>query len=159
MSDDHLEHPIPKQLILRSRLDELAPMYPWVDAIASAYGVPEPTRYAMQLCLEEALTNVVRHGYNGDPNKTIRIEFERHGEREMVFSVEDSAPHFRPFDPDVPLEEPAPVTLETVKPGGQGIRLMRKFSKFMEWEPLDCGNRLRIGFAVPEAGSGQRPPA
>ena len=153
MADHDPANTIPKQLTLRSRLDDLAPMYPWVDALAQAYHLPDPTRYAIQLCLEEALTNVVRHGYGGDPEQTITVEFERRGEREMVFSVEDSAPHFRPFDPAMPLEEPAPVSLETVKPGGQGIRLMRKFSSFMEWEPLERGNRLRIGFVVPDAGS------
>lgn len=152
MADDNPAPTVPKQLTLRSRLVDLAPMYPWVDALAQAYNLPDSTRYAIQLCLEEALTNVVRHGYRGDPEQTVTVQFERRGEREMVFSVEDSAPHFRPFDPSEPLEEPAPVTLETVKPGGQGIRLMRKFSNFMEWEPLEHGNRLRISFVVPDAG-------
>lgn len=141
---------IPKQLTLRSHLDELARIFPWVQSLAQAYSIPDDTRYSMELCMEEALVNVIRHGYGGDENQSISVEFERRGEREFVFTIEDSAPLFRPFDPDAPVKEAEPVSLETIVPGGHGIRLMREFSSWVTWEPLEHGNRLRIGFVIPQ---------
>lgn len=144
------DHPIPEKLILRSRLEELKRIFPWAEALARAYDIPKDTQYSMELCLEEALVNVIRHGYGEDGDRTVTVAFDRRGEREFVFTIEDSAPHFRPFDPDVPLKEAEPVTLENLVPGGHGIRLMRAFSDSVEWEPLEKGNRLKIGFVVPE---------
>lgn len=151
MPEDDAARTIPMQLTLRSQLDELARIFPWVETLARTFAIPSDTRYSMELCLEEALVNVIRHGYGGDAGHTVTVEFERRGEREFVFTIEDSAPHFRPFDPDVPLKEAEPVNLENIVPGGHGIRLMRAFSNWIEWEPLERGNRLRIGFAMPDA--------
>lgn len=139
---------IPGKLILRSRLEELAQVFPWVESLAEAYGIPAVKLFAINLCLEEVLSNVVRHGYRGDPNQTMTVEFEARGSEELLFIVEDAAPHFRPFDPSVPLEDAAPAALEDIVPGGNGIRLLRKFASSVDWEPLEPGNRLKIGFVI-----------
>ncbi len=143
---------IPKRLTLRSRLEDLAVVIPWVESLGQAYAIPANTLFAMNLCLEEALSNIVRHGYRGDPNQTMTVEFERTGEREAAFVLEDSAPHFRPFDLAVPQEDAVIASLEDFVPGGNGIRLMRKFANSVEWEPLEHGNRLRIGFVIAKGG-------
>lgn len=140
---------IPTRLVLRSRLEELAKVFPWIEALGEAYAFPSASRFAINLCLEEALSNVVRHGYCGSPDQSITVRFESHGERQVSFVVEDSAPHFHP---PLPLEVEAPPALEDMVPGGNGIRLMRKFSDALEWEPLQRGNRLVIRFVIPEAG-------
>ncbi len=152
MVENDPAHTIPKRLTLRSRLEDLAMVFPWVESLGEAYTLPDNTIFAMNLCLEEALSNIVRHGYRGDPNQTMTVEFERNGEREAAFVVEDSAPHFRPFDPAVAQEDAAISSLEDLVPGGNGIRLMRQFADRVEWEPLEHGNRLRIGFAIAEGG-------
>lgn len=144
---------VPARLILASRLAELPQVFSWVGSLARAYGIPKDTQYSMELCLEEALVNVIRHGYGEEENHTIAVAFEPRGEREFVFTIDDSAPHFRPFDPDEPQKEAEAVDLENIVPGGHGIRLMRAFSNFIEWEPLPNGNHLRIGFLVPDSGS------
>lgn len=152
MADNDRARTIPSRLTLRSRLEDLAAVFPWVASLGAAYAWPANTMFAMNLCLEEALSNIVRHGYRGDPNQKMTVDFEGDGEREAGFVVEDSSPHFRPFDPAVPLEEAAIAALEDVEPGGNGIRLLRQFASSVEWEPLEHGNRLRIGFVIPRAG-------
>jgi serine/threonine-protein kinase RsbW len=155
MAEDDSATTYPKRLTLRSRLDELKRIFPWIEALARAHSIPHDTQYSMELCLEEALVNVIRHGYAGDPDHSVDVTFDQCGEREFALTIEDSAPHFRPFDPDVPLREAEPVALENLVPGGHGIRLMRSFSSSVEWEPLEHGNRLRIRFVLPQV-SGDR---
>jgi serine/threonine-protein kinase RsbW len=147
---EDLDHPIPEKLVLESRLEELAQVFPWVERLAAAWAIPAEKLFAMNLCLEEVLSNIVRHGYRSAPNQSMTVEFERNGDREFRFIVEDSAPHFRPFDPAVPLEDAAPAALEDLVPGGNGIPLLRRFADSVEWEPLEKGNRVKIGFVVPE---------
>jgi serine/threonine-protein kinase RsbW len=151
MAEDDSAPTIPKRLMLRSRLDELKRVFPWIEELARAHSIPPDTQYSMELCLEEALANVIRHGYLGDPEQSVAVTFEQCGEREFALTIEDSAPHFRPFDPDVPLKEAEPVALENLVPGGNGIRLMRSFASSVEWEPREHGNRLRIRFVVANA--------
>jgi anti-sigma regulatory factor (Ser/Thr protein kinase) len=131
-----------QQLVLRSELCELARVLPWVEALAGRYAFSEKTSYVINLCLEEAISNVVRHGYKGDARHEIVVEF-RSSEGELVFTVEDTAPHFRPAESQVTQ----PASLEELTPGGLGIPLMQRFTDRLEWEPLQSGNRLTLVFA------------
>ncbi len=61
------------------------------------YGIPADTQFAIQLCLEEALSNIIRHGHRGQPNLPITVDCTTPaGTQEVVFTIEDHAP---PFDP------------------------------------------------------------
>jgi serine/threonine-protein kinase RsbW len=134
------------RITLRSQLADLSLVSGWVQALAARYHFAERTGFAIELCLEEALSNVIRHGYAGDPTQKIDVEFSMTAEGSVLFVIEDTAPHFRPVDPSVPLAVPSIIPLEEIVPGGQGIPLMRKFADAVEWEPLPQGNRLTLRF-------------
>ena len=132
-----------ERLVLRSEISQLAHVLPWVEALAARYALPEKTSYVINLCLEEALSNIVRHGYKGDAGYEIIVEF-RSGEGKLVFIIEDTAPHFQPTESAMAQ----PTSLEELIPGGMGIPLMRRFADRVEWEPLPMGNRLTLTFTT-----------
>jgi len=141
------------RLTLKSQLEDLALVLPWVEAIAAHYSVPGDVQFAIELCLEEALSNIIRHGYQGHANQSISVacgvEHRPSDAAELVFTIED---HAQPFDPLALFAEatvPAPASFEDFPPGGQGIRLMRKFSSRLDWQQLPNGNRLVLGFDLP----------
>jgi anti-sigma regulatory factor (Ser/Thr protein kinase) len=131
-------------LNLKSRVSELAQIPPWIERLASRFSIPESTQFAMNLCLEEALSNVISHGYSGQPDHSIAVHFGSPGEDYFVFVVEDQAPPFNPVDsPELPsLKE-----RENNEIGGQGIRLLRQFADSLEYQATPTGNRLSIGFS------------
>lgn len=145
-------------LTLKSQLEDLTLVWPWVEALAARYSISADTQFAIQLCLEEALSNIVRHGYRGQPNQSITIActvecapagVDNGDAGKIVFTVEDHAP---PFDPLAPSAATAParaVNSQELLPGGQGIRLMRKFANRLAYQPLPSGNRLTLAFAIP----------
>jgi anti-sigma regulatory factor (Ser/Thr protein kinase) len=152
-----LSWPEPR-LTLKSQLEELALVWPWVEAIAARYSVSAETQFAIQLCLEEALSNIIRHGYQGQANQSISIActvecaaagVESEDAGEIVFTVEDHAPPFDPLAASADAPTPAPVSFDDFPPGNQGIRLMRKFSSRLAWQQLPDGNRLILGFDIP----------
>ena len=55
------------RLTLKSQLDDMAALWTWVEAIVAEYAIPPDTAFAIHLCLEEAISNVIRHGYSGQP--------------------------------------------------------------------------------------------
>jgi anti-sigma regulatory factor (Ser/Thr protein kinase) len=149
MPEEHTVKPEPR-LTLQSQLHELARLWPWVETLAAEYAIPADTQFAIQLCLEEALSNIVRHGYRGQPDQPITVDCATTaGNRELMFTVEDRAPSFDPLAPSAIEEAPARTSIDQLQVGGQGIRLLRKFAGSLAYQRLPGGNRLTISFPLP----------
>jgi len=95
----------------------------------------------MDLCLEEVLSNIVRHGYGGESNHEIVIRYQTQRNGFFTFVVEDDAPLFNPLAVPGP---PVRHALEDISRGGQGIHLLKQSADAIAYEPLSNGNRLII---------------
>jgi serine/threonine-protein kinase RsbW len=92
--------------------------------------------FAINLALEEALTNAIRHGNRLDPNKKVHVEARVTPQRVEVW-VEDEGPGFdRKSIPDPTAEE----NLE--KCSGRGILLIEAYMSSVKWDR--GGRRLRM---------------
>jgi serine/threonine-protein kinase RsbW len=138
------------RLTLKSQLEDMAMLWTWVEAIVAEYAIPSDTAFGVHLCLEEAISNVIRHGYSGQPGHTLTVDCATPNAHELVFTVEDQAPPFNPLDPSLIEELPAPVPEDFLRPGGRGILLMRRFAGTIAYQRLADGNRLTIGFILPQ---------
>src|SRR5450631_2324127 len=118
-------------LTLRSRMSELARISPWIEHLATQDAIPGETQFAINLCLEEALSNIMRHGYAGAPNRQIAILYSIPQTGVFVFVIDDQAP---PFNPVTALEPPIPVSLDDTSVGGQGLRLLKHFADTLKYE-------------------------
>jgi anti-sigma regulatory factor (Ser/Thr protein kinase) len=136
------------RLSLDSRLTDLALVFPWVDEIAIEYGLSSDTVFAVNLCLEEALSNIIRHGYKEDPGHPLTVDVSVDDHSTLLFAIEDHAPHFVPPDVAESQAVAPPMTIEELPFGGQGLRLMRKFSASLVWQQTPGGNLLTIGFSL-----------
>src|SRR5262249_51319875 len=130
-----------ERLALRSQISELAQIYPWIDSLAVRHGIPEGTAFAMKLCLEEILSNVIRHGYSSEPGRPISVQFDTPRTGHFFFIIKDQPP---PFNPGEAPELPAVNPIKGL--GGQGIRLLREFADTLEYFATQTGNQLRVGF-------------
>jgi serine/threonine-protein kinase RsbW len=137
------------QLILRSQLDDMALLWPWVEAVVAQYEIPANTAFDIHLCLEEAVSNVIRHGYGGEPSHKLTVDCASAEAHHVVFTIEDQAPPFDPISAPLIEDEPAQSPADYLRPGGRGILLLRKFAGSLAYERLAGGNRLTIGFVLP----------
>jgi serine/threonine-protein kinase RsbW len=134
---------IQDRIVLGSRLSEIERVPAWVDSLAMQYRIVEKVRFAIYLCLEEALSNAIRHGYADKDGHSVTVRFTRPRQGYFVFTIDDDAAHFNPLDlPTLP-----PIGPDIAQIGGQGIRLLHGFSDTLEYEATATGNRLRIGFS------------
>ncbi len=131
------------RIILKGTLAETSRLSEWVQSLAARYCVDDELQFAIHLCLEEAVSNIIRHGYAPDSAEPVTIEFSRPREGLLVFTVEDFAP---PFNPLLAPEMPQVDAAGEPAIGGRGIRLLRAFAHTLEHERTAAGNRLRIGF-------------
>ena len=143
-------------LELDSRLSELSRVWPWAEALADNHGLPQDTRFAVHLCLEEALVNVVMHGYRNEPGHPILVQAGV-ADGWLMFAIEDEAPAFAPAEFADQKPAPGAVDLESIEPGGNGIRLINRFAGSVRYEPLPRGNRLTLGFPLSPRDSAETP--
>lgn len=136
------------RLQLDSQLAELGRVQPWIEALADQHGFGQDVRFAMQLCMEEALANVVMHGYGNEPGHpiVIRSSVSAHA---LHFTIDDKAPPFIPAEPELHNDAIRSASLESIQPGGNGLRLLHRFAGSLAYERLPDGNRLTIGFPLP----------
>jgi serine/threonine-protein kinase RsbW len=105
-----------------AELKNLAAIRDFVRESAAVLDVAPAIISDLLLAVDEAATNVIIHGYRGQPG-TIEIEVKREA-MDAVARVRDDAP---PFDPTgVPAPDLAR-PLEERPPGGLGIYLIRQY--------------------------------
>lgn len=90
--------------------------------------------FSINLAVEEALVNAIRHGNCCDSSKCVRYLCKLSNERIYV-EIADEGPGFNPEAVPDPTE---PENLEI--PGGRGIMLMRNFMTRVEYN--EAGNRV-----------------
>jgi serine/threonine-protein kinase RsbW len=130
------------RLELRSDLAELKRLAGWIEAQAQQE-LSADTSFAIQLCLEEAVANIIMHGGGAkDDRLQIAIALERNGGT-LVARIEDSG---REFDPTQFPPPSVAKSLEEAKVGDLGIHLMRSFASGMHYERRDGRNRLTLRF-------------
>jgi anti-sigma regulatory factor (Ser/Thr protein kinase) len=123
-----------------STLDEVARLGREFGRFAERHGLSAEVRFAVNLALEEIVTNSISHGYGGREDGPIRVEVEV-GPSEVTARVEDEA---APFDP---LRQPAPdvsAPLEQRRVGGLGIYLSRKLLDGLEYRRAGGKNCLEL---------------
>jgi serine/threonine-protein kinase RsbW len=119
---------------------DLATFSRTLRAFGQRHGLPPRLVQAVDLALEEVLTNIISHGYadDGEHGITVRLE-ARPGELEA--EVEDDG---QAFDP---LQAPAPDTTRPLHErsiGGLGIHLVRTLVDDLEYQRRDGKNVLRL---------------
>jgi anti-sigma regulatory factor (Ser/Thr protein kinase) len=124
-------------LTLTSTLAEIPVLSEAFLRFAAQHALPSPLQDDVNLALEEIVTNVIVHGYQGERGHQISVAIEL-GPKALVVQVEDSAPPFNPLcAPDPDLRSPLPLR----KTGGLGIYLARQFLSSMEYERVGDRNR------------------
>jgi serine/threonine-protein kinase RsbW len=136
------------RLVLRNNLAELDRLASWIEEWAGRI-VPPDTSFALQLCLEEAVANIIMHGAVEADQSEIAVELERDGET-LRAQVEDCG---RRFDPTRFQRPMAATSLDQAKVGDLGIHLMRSFADGMHYERRGHRNRSTFWFAESEAAA------
>jgi anti-sigma regulatory factor (Ser/Thr protein kinase) len=133
-------------LSVENRIEEVGRAQDQLAALWLTHGLPEAAHYAVSVGLEEALSNIIRHGgIAGKPHR-ISIHFLLDGD---VFQLE-LADDGQPFDPLTAA--PAPNLAETLQqrqPGGLGVFLLRSLFDDLHYQYADGWNHLRLRKQMP----------
>ena len=110
------------------------------ERFGADHGLSDDDMMAINLVLDEVITNIIDYGYDDQADHEIRITMAVEGDR-LTIEVEDDARDFDPLkapppDLDLPLEE-RPV-------GGLGIHIMRSMMDAVEYQRRNDHNVLTM---------------
>jgi len=108
----------------------------WADGLAAEHGLSDDVRYAIQLCLEEALANLIQHGKPSAESKDLAIAIGIDAPNASV-TVGDACV---PFDPTRPRPH------ENAEIGGRGLLLMQSFARGITYRRAGARNELVFRF-------------
>jgi serine/threonine-protein kinase RsbW len=130
-----------RRLELRSDLAELDRLSAFAAQIGDEEGLNSDQVFGLQLCLEEAVTNIIMHG--GEKSEVQIVVMLLSHAPNLVICIEDEA---RAFDPTSVAAPATPTSLEDTPIGGMGVHFIRKMSTSMRYEHSGGRNRLFLGF-------------
>ena len=118
-----------------ARLQDLSRLHDFIQAGCRQAGADEDVAYALRLGMEEVCTNIIEHGYEGQPPGPITLTLQGEPGQIMV-TITDRA---RPFSPDdAPPPDLSP-DWENRKIGGRGWYLVRHAVDQVLYEPNPGG--------------------
>jgi serine/threonine-protein kinase RsbW len=132
-----------RRLVLSSNLSELDRLGAFARDIGHQEGLGEDQIFALQICLEEAVTNIIMHGgCKEDPEKQIWVTIAQTAPC-LVACLEDEG---LPFDPTKVPAPQQPASLEHAQIGGLGVHLIRNLTSDMSYDRVAGRNRLTLTF-------------
>jgi anti-sigma regulatory factor (Ser/Thr protein kinase) len=141
---------------LRSNPEMLCVVRNALGELAQTLGFPEPECRAIVLAVDEALTNIIRHAYQGRAEQPIELSFRR------IQAARDGTPRAAL---EIVLEDHGVAVdhkklcgreLEDVRPGGLGLHFIRESMDTVEFRRTWGRNQLRLVKLLhePESGKG-----
>ena len=104
--------------------------------------LPEDKLGAMEIVVTEALTNIVRHAYQGAGDAPIRVRTLL-TDAAVVVEIRDAAP---PGPADLFDKAPNIDEIDPLAESGRGLALIRCYADRLDFAPGASGNRLRLEF-------------
>ena len=129
-----------RRIVVPNNFTELRRVSEWVRRFAEERKLAHQDAYALELALNEALTNIMSYAYDDNAQHEIAVELHTQPGRIRV-DVEDDGVPFNPLE--MPIEE-RPETLDRSRPAGRGLPLMRSFMDELHYVRRESRNVLTM---------------
>jgi anti-sigma regulatory factor (Ser/Thr protein kinase) len=111
-----------------------------VEAASLKMGLGEDEAARVTLAVDEAVANVIRHGYQGKPGHPIWLKMTpqvKEGRSGIEILIEDRCP-------GVDLTRIKSRSLDEIRPGGLGVNIIAAVMDQVEYQPREDGQGVRL---------------
>ena len=123
---------------LRAELEEVARANAAFGTFASAQALPSAVRRAVNVAIDELLTNTVMHGLEGRRDGQARLDVTLHPDR-LVVTLADNGIAYDPFAREAPDTS---LSVEDRPIGGLGVHLVRELMDDVQYARRDGWNEI-----------------
>ena len=136
------------EIALANELREIVAAAAKIDAFCEEQELAPEIAYAVNLSIDEILTNTISYGYDDDEPHRIEIIVRLEADSLVVVIVDDSAPFDLSATPEADIE----ATLEDREVGGLGLFLVHQMMDKVEYERVDGCNVVTLTKSMAAAG-------
>lgn len=127
-----------QRMEIEASLDNLQLVRAFLKEQAAACGLPYEAAMDLITAADEALTNIVVHGYQHDPDRRIEVEAEADDDG-ITVRLLDRAPR---YDPTARPEPDLSIPLHRRPVGGLGIYMMKQSVDEITYQPRPGGGNI-----------------
>ena len=130
------------QLAIRASADDVRSASEWLEQICCENDVPAEQILRLDLCLNEALGNIIVHGGPTALKAPVHLVLEINANGRQVeaeLSVSDSG---KAFNPLTAVAKPQALTLADATPGGLGLTMINGYSDRLDYDYREGRNHL-----------------
>ncbi len=129
-----------RKLVIPARIEFLPQVRSFVDYVGRSYIYTNKDINATKLAVEEACTNIIRHGYKDNPEGKIRLKALMHKYCMTIILIDQG----QAFDPRTVNRPDLTEYVRMGKVGGLGIMMIRKLMDDIRYVAKAHGNELRL---------------
>ncbi|SIT65649.1 serine/threonine-protein kinase RsbW/sigma-B regulation protein RsbU (phosphoserine phosphatase) [Ectothiorhodosinus mongolicus] len=129
------------EFTLSNDIAELPGLAESIETFGEQGGLSPKVVYALNLVLDEWLTNLISYAYESDTRHEIHVLLHM-GDEEVVLEVKDDGEPFNPLT-QAP-EAPTTGTVEDRPIGGLGLHLLKSLMDEVNYESIEGWNTLRL---------------
>lgn len=130
------------QLAIRASADDVRSASEWLEQICCENDVPAEQILRLDLCLNEALGNIIVHGGPSALKAPVHLVLEINADGRQVqaeLSVSDSG---KAFNPLTAVARDQALTLADATPGGLGLTMINGYSDRLDYDYREGRNHL-----------------
>jgi serine/threonine-protein kinase RsbW len=132
---------VTEKLTVHSQRDQLVTVRGFVADAARKFGFSEFDVNKIEIAIDEAATNVIRHAYGEDATKTFDVIVNANGDK-FIVTLEDSGIHFDPKNHKLPNMTQY---LSEHRRGGLGVKMIFMLMDEVSYnQNADRKNRLTL---------------
>lgn len=124
--------PVESVIILPSQVRFVSPALAFIRATAATCGFSDPALNDIEVAAEEALTNVIKHAFEGHSDETFKVSV-RFTEADFLITIYEKG---MPFSPERVAEYDPEKLEDTLETDGLGVYLMKKMMDEVVFENL-----------------------
>ena len=128
------------ELSLVNDLREIGAAAEKIDAFCEARSLSPQIAYAVNLSIDEILTNTISYGYDDEAEHRIDLTLRQEGDTLVVVIVDDG----RAFDSSLEREPNVDATLEERALGGLGLFLVQQMMDDVDYQRRDTLNVITL---------------
>lgn len=132
------------QLHLESNPETLCLVRATLQRAAEVLHFPERESRAIVRSVDEALANIIRHAYQGQPGKPIDVSFSRLWHRKDAKAPEGIEIVLEDSGPAVDINKLKGRSLDEIRPGGLGLHFIKHSMDVVEFRRKSGKNSLRL---------------
>lgn len=123
---------------LENEIDNIVRVHGFIKDFSTSSGIKDSVSNDLQLVMEEIFINICRYAYKDDRTHYINISLKLE-DNDLIWRVEDDGIPFNPLEHKL---DGVNKSIEDMKIGGQGIRLVKKLTDSLNYSCLDGKNIL-----------------